>query len=235
MLFIDKLFIQGLLMKLYSYKESGNSYKIRLFAALLNINLEIIEVDFLNDQQHSDAFLKINPRGEVPVLVDGDKVFTDSSAILVYLAGQKLESKWWSDDIAEQASIVDWLAFANSWIQYGVFTARAILSFKGPYNGLGTDTYESTLKEATIRGKKSLEILDKSLENKEWLTLDRPTIADVSVFVYVALAPMGDISLEPYKNVNAWIERIKNLPNFIYIEGLEDPLYRRKVEESTAA
>lgn len=222
-------------MKLYSYKESGNSYKIRLFAALLNIKLEVIEVDFLQDEQHSEAFLKINPRGEVPVLVDNNKVFTDSSAILVYLAGKNIDQKWWSNDIDEQAAIVDWLAFANSWIQYGVFTARAILSFKGPYNGLGTNTYESTLKEATIRGKKSLEILDKSLENKEWLALGRPTIGDVSVFVYVALAPMGDISLEPYKNVTAWIERIKQLPNFIKIEGLDDPLYRRRKEQETVA
>lgn len=222
-------------MKLYSYKESGNSYKIRLLAALLDIDLEIIEVDFLNDEQHSASFLKINPRGEVPVLVDGDKTFTDSSAILVYLAGQKPESKWWSNNLAEQAAIVDWLAFANSWVQYGVFTARAILSFNGPYNGLGTNTYESTLKEATIRGKKSLEILDKSLAGKQWLALGRPTIADVSVFVYVALAPMGDISLEPYKNVNAWIERVKNLPNFIKIKGLDDPLYRRRTTQETAA
>jgi hypothetical protein len=69
--------------KLYSYKESGNSYKVHLLAALLHIDLEIIELDFLNDQQHSPEFLAINPRGEVLTLVDGEKTFTDSAAILV--------------------------------------------------------------------------------------------------------------------------------------------------------
>lgn len=78
-----------------------------------------------NDQQHSPEFLKINPRGEVPVLVDGDKVFSDSSSILVWLAGKSKSSKvsnndnnnsqpqspgsYWSSDLYEQAKIVDWV------------------------------------------------------------------------------------------------------------------------------
>jgi glutathione S-transferase len=215
-------------LKLYSYNESGNSYKVRLLAALLKVDLEIVELDYFSDEQHSEKFLKINPKGEVPALVDGDIVLTDSAAILVYLAGKFSDKNtWWSDDLVEQAKIVDWLAFAASWVQYGVFTARAILSFKGPYNGLGLESTEQTLKEAKVRGHKSLVILDGVLKEREWLANNRPTVADIAVFVYVALAPMGDISLEPYPNVRAWIERIKALPNFIKIDGLDDPLYRR--------
>ena len=215
-------------LKLYSYNESGNSYKVRLLAALLKVDLEIVELDYFSDEQHSEKFLKINPKGEVPALVDGDIVLTDSAAILVYLAGKYSDKNtWWSEDLVEQAKIVDWLAFAASWMQFGVFTARAILSFKGPYNGLGLESTEQTLKEAKIRGHKSLAILDGVLKDREWLANNRPTIADIAVFVYVALAPMGDISLEPYPNVRTWIERIKDLPNFIKIDGLDDPLYRR--------
>lgn len=67
-------------------------------------------------------------------------------------------------------------------------------------------------------------MLDEQLKGNDWLVLGRPTIADISVFVYVALAPMGDISLQPYKNVLAWIDRIKRLPGFFGIEGLDEPL-----------
>lgn len=215
--------------KLYTYEQSGNSYKIRLLAALLDIKLDEVEIDFIGDEQHRPDFLAINPRGEVPTLVDGDKTFRDSASILVYLAGKHAaKNTWWSDDVAEQAAIVDWLAFASSWVQYGVFTARAIISFKGPYNGLGTTSNDTTLREATIRGVKSLEILETALKNDEWLALGRPTIADISVFVYVALAPMGDISLEPYPAVRAWIGRLRQLPNFFPIAGLDDPHYRRR-------
>lgn len=60
------------------------------------------------------------------------------------------------------------------------------------------------------------------------MALDRPTIADLRVFVYVALAPVGDISLEPFPEVRAWIERIKGLEGFCGIEGLDDPTVHRR-------
>lgn len=221
--------------KLYTTLESGNSYKVRLLASLLDIELEHIEVDLANGQQRSPEFLAINPRGEVPTLVDGDRTFTDSAAILVYLAGtrpdkgdSKLPSSYWSNDVFEQASIVDWLAFAASWVQYGVFTARAVVSFHGTYNGVGAQIRDGSLEEANVRSHRSLEILQTQLDKRNWLVLGRPTIADIGVFVYVALAPMGDISLEPYPAVLAWIARVKSLPGFIPIQGLDDPLYRRR-------
>ena len=122
------------------------------------------------------------------------------------------------------------LSFANSWVQYGVFTNRAILSYNGPYNGLGNnqqwpqEKLDVFLEEGELRGNYSLKVLDRQLDKNDWLVLGRPTIADISVFVYVALAPMGDISLQPYPNVLAWIERIKKLPRFFPIEGLDQPL-----------
>jgi glutathione S-transferase len=184
--------------KLYTFEESGNSYRIRLPAALQDIELQHIELDFLNDQQHSPEFLAFNPKGEVPAFVDGDKVFTDSAAILVYLAGTHLDkgsnkapSSYWSSDVVEQAAIAEWLAFAASWVQYGVFTGRAILTFKGAFNGLGMKSSQESLAEAKIRGHKSLEILQQKLEKYDWLALGRSTIADIAVFAYVALAPMG--------------------------------------------
>ncbi|KAL9047901.1 MAG: hypothetical protein Q9162_007917 [Coniocarpon cinnabarinum] len=206
---------------LYTFSGSGNSYK--------------------KDEQHSSAFLKVNPRGEVPCLVDGDKTFNDSSSILLWLAGKYGDpdtphgpSSYWSNDLYEQAQIVNWLSFANSWVQYGVFTNRAILSYNGPYNGLGNNQrwpqskLDVFLEEGALRGTYSLKVLDQQLETRDWLALGRPTIADISVFVYVALAPMGDISLEPYPAVRAWIERIKKLRGFFGIEGLDDPLVRRR-------
>lgn len=126
------------------------------------------------------------------------------------------------------------LSFANSWVQYGVFTNRAILSYGGPYNGLGPgsnwpqSSIDVFLQEGAIRGNKSLRILDQHLTAEKWLALGRPTIGDLSVFVYIALAPMGDISLEPYPAVKAWIERVKKLKGFFGIEGLDDPMVHRR-------
>ena len=217
--------------KLYTFIESGNSYKVRLLASILHIDLEEVEVDYFNEQHHSEEFLEISPRGTLPVLVDGDKTFTDSAAILTYLAGthsdqgsDKTPSSYWSADLVEQATIIDWFAFASSWVQFGVCKARGIVSFPE----FQSDGTEQILVDAKIRGYKSLVILNKKLEKENWLALGRPTVADIAVFVYVALAPMGDISLEPYPAVKSWVARVKELPNFIAIDGLDDPFYRRK-------
>lgn len=213
-------------MKLYTFEESGNSYKVRLLLSFIGIECEQVEVDLMADEQHQSEYLAINPRGEVPALVDESLVLRDSAAIMIYLANRNGVRPWWSADAAEQAKIMEWLAFAASWVQYGVFTARALVSFGIPANGLPPEHVEG-LEAAKIRGHRSLEILDEALSEAVWLACGRPTIADIAVFPYVALAPMGDIALAPYTHVCAWIERFRALPGFVTIPGLDDPDYRK--------
>jgi len=62
---------------------------------------------------------------------------------------------------------------------------------------------------------KSLEILQTHLSANEWLALGRPTIADIAVFAYVALAPEANIPLDPYPAVKSWISKVRALPRFI--------------------
>lgn len=214
------------MLTLYSHPESGNSYKVRLLLSLLELPHEIIDIDLMTDQQHGKDYLAINPRGEVPALRDGDLLLRDSAAILVYLAATYAPDPWYPRAPRAMASITEWLAFAASWIQYGVFTARALVAFGIPANGLPPG-FPASLEEARIRGGRSLEILDEHLAAQSWLVGTAPTIADIAVFPYVALAPMGDIALSPYPAVEAWIARIRALPRFIPISGLDDPHYRR--------
>jgi glutathione S-transferase len=217
---------------LYCCPESGNCYKVRLLASLLNIPLDLINLDFFEKKEHKEPkFLEINPKGELPTLVDGDRIFTDSSAILVYLAGtypdqdgsSKVPSSFWSADVAEQAHIVDWLAFVAGDIHTGLSKARAIFSFNWP-----PDASEDSLRESQRKGVRSLEVLETRLEKKEWLVGVRPTVADVAVYVYVGLAPMAGVSLEPYRAVNLWLERMRQLPGYIKPDGLDKPLQNLK-------
>lgn len=224
-------------LTLYSWPESGNSYKVRLLASLLDIPLIVKDVNFLNLEQQSASFLKLNAKAEVPTLDDDGLVLTDSSSILTYLAAKYAVNSrppFWSDDLLEQVRIIEWLAFANGWVQHGVFTARAILSYGGPYNGLGQNGEDEPalrvrLQDAKTRSYKSLRVIDDHLgQHGGWLVGNRPTIADISNFVYIALAPMGDIKLDEYRHVLRWIATIKSLEGFISIPGLDDPLVRRR-------
>ncbi len=214
------------MLTLYSHPESGSSYKVRLLLSFLGLPHEVIDVDLMTDEQHGAAYLAINPRGEVPALRDGDLVLRDSAAILVYLAAKYAPDPWYPPQPAAMAVVTEWLAFAASWIQYGVFTARALVAFGIPANGLPPG-FPANLDEARLRGTRSLEILDAHLARQPWLAGAAPSIADIANFPYVALAPMGDIALDPYPQVCAWIGRFRQLPGFIPIAGLDDPRYRR--------
>ena len=73
-------------MKLYMTDISGNSYKVRVLASILNVPYEKVYVDWDRREHKQSAFLKLNPHGQVPVMEIEGKVFWDSTAHPVYIA-----------------------------------------------------------------------------------------------------------------------------------------------------
>ncbi|RAL44238.1 hypothetical protein DM860_015598 [Cuscuta australis] len=72
-------------LQLYSYWRSSCSFRIRIALNLKGLDYEYKAVSLITGEQFSPEFLKLNPMGYVPVLVDGDVVISDSFAILMYL------------------------------------------------------------------------------------------------------------------------------------------------------
>ena len=69
------------MMKLYTGAESGNSWKVRILLEQLEIPYEKVYMDLLTwEHKKKDYIADINPRGQVPVLVDGENRFWDSTA-----------------------------------------------------------------------------------------------------------------------------------------------------------
>lgn len=124
-------------MILYDLDVSGNCYKIRLFTALTGTKLDLVPVNLASGDNHDPDFQKLNPFGEVPVLVDGDFKLRDSQAILIYLAGQLADRTWWPEDAMSQATITQWLSVASSEIRNGPNAARLIRKFGYPLD-MGT-------------------------------------------------------------------------------------------------
>ena len=67
---------------------------------------------------------------------------------------------------------------------------------------------------ADATATKAMQKLEHGLEGRDWLVSDRPTIADVANYSYTAHAPEGNVSLDPYPNVRAWLARFEALPGF---------------------
>lgn len=198
------------MIKLYNHELSGNCYKVRLMLSLLGLQFETVPVDIVKGEQKSQEFLQINPRAEVPVLTDGELIITDSQAILVYLARRYGTENWLPLEAESISRVVKWLSTAANEIQNGPCTARLYFVFN-----LKTD-----LDLAQQRAHAILKIMDKHLQGRDWLELDRPTIADIACYPYIGLAPEGKVSLETYPNVMTWISRIKELKGYIAMPGL---------------
>lgn len=200
-------------MKLYSRESSGNSYKARLLLGFLALPYEKIEIERGGDGRNAlpADYLSLNPRGQIPTLVDGDVVLWGSTAILYYLAlthdGQR---RWMPAGARAGAEVMQWMELAQNEILSGLAIARGIIRWG----------FKEDLAACQAKGLKALAVMEARLSRHEWLAGAQPTIAECACFPYTALAPEGQIDLGPYPGVRGWLGRIKRLPGFITMPGL---------------
>lgn len=206
-------------MRLYDKELSGNCYKIRLMLGFLGLKHESVTIDTEKREQKRAEFLKLNPRGQIPVLEDDDIVLWDSQAILVYLASRYGADRWFPVNPVAMGKIQQWLALSGNEIQYGLAKARAIKVFGRTGN----------IEEFKSVGKVALEAMERRLADNHWLALATPTIADVACYPYVKYAPQGDISLKEYPAINAWIARFEQLPGYVRIDEIQSRKSRQPV------
>ncbi len=197
-------------LKLYDAELSGNAYKIRLMLALAGIECERVKVNMAGGETRTEPFLARNPRGQIPVLEDGEVTVVDSQAILVYLARRHAEPGWLPLDAAPLAEVMKWLAVSENELLFGLARARAVKVFGRPWD----------LEQSVAYGKAGLGVMDGHLAARQWLATERVTIADVACYPYVAVAHEGEIYLAPYPSVRAWCGRIEALPGYVPMPGI---------------
>jgi glutathione S-transferase len=166
---------------------------------------EAVEVDFAGGQNRSPDFLAINPFGQVPVLDDDGVIVPDSNAILVYLAKKLGRGDWLPEDAEGAARVQRWLSVAAGPIAFGPCAARLVTLFGAAFDA----------EEVIARAHRILALIDAELSSRDWLAAERPTIADVALYSYIAAAPEGNVDLAAYGHVRAWLARIEALPGFV--------------------
>jgi glutathione S-transferase len=98
-------------MKLYEFGPT-RSIRARWTLQELGVDFEPIRVNLLAGEHRRPEFLKINPAGKIPVLVDGDRVLTESVAIVLYLAEKYSDKGFLPAGLNERAQVNRWLLFA---------------------------------------------------------------------------------------------------------------------------
>jgi glutathione S-transferase len=192
-------------IKLYQHSLSGHCHRVELLLSLLGLPVERVAVDLARGEHKQPAFLAINPFGQVPVIDDNGTLLADSNAILVYLAKTYGSGSWQPQGALAQARIQRWLSVAAGQVAYGPAAARLITVFGAAFNP----------DEVIARAHTLLKVMDSELADTPFLAGTEPTLADVANYAYIAHAPEGNVSLQPYPNLRAWLERIEALPGFV--------------------
>jgi glutathione S-transferase len=198
-------------MKLYMTEMSGNSFKVRVLAAMLGVDYENVRIDWEKNAHKSPDFLELNPRGQVPVMEVEDKVLWDSTAHLVYIARKYGGNAWLPTEPLQMAEIMQWMSFAQNEVRFGLQWARGVTVYdRRP------ESFEGYLED----GRTALNVLERQLSKSgHWLALGHATLADIACYPYVKRAPEGDLPLEDYPAIRAWLSRCEALPGWISIDS----------------
>jgi glutathione S-transferase len=174
--------------------------------SLLGLPYECVDIDLVNKGHKTPDFLAMNPFGQVPVIQDGNITLADSNAILVYLTGRYAAdaNAWLPVDPLAAAGVQRWLSVAAGQLAFGPAAARVSQLFKRPEN-----------PEAVARAHALFEVMEQQLGQSAFLAGSKPTLADIANYSYVARAPEGNVSLQPYPHVRAWLARVEALPGFV--------------------
>jgi glutathione S-transferase len=195
-------------LKLYFHPLSGNSRRVLLVAAHLDVPLERVVVDLPKGEQRGEAHLGRNPNGRVPVLEDDGFLLWESRAIMEYLADKTQGQSLLPTDARGRADVSRWLF----WCAAHMAQANNILvleNFVKPLTGGKTDSAEVARGEALFTQNAS--ILDAHLTGRTWVTQERLTLADFSLAAGFALAGPARLPIRPYANIQAWLGRVQEL------------------------
>jgi len=192
----------------YGDSISGNCLKVKWTAERLGIPFEWRETGVLSGETRTPAFLKLNPAGQVPLVVLQDgRTLAQSNAIILHLAeGSALIPA----DAYARAKMYEWLF----WEQYSHEPYIAVARFQMRYLGKSRPELDGKLLE---RGAGALARMEAALAASPFLVGDALTLADISLVAYTRMAHDGGFDLADYPCLKAWVARVEtelNLPSY---------------------
>ncbi len=196
------------MIAIHGMTMSGNCWKASQILRLTGHAFDWVETDPNRGDTRTEAFLALNPQGEVPVVVlDDATVLTQSNAILAHFAEG---TPWLPPPGLARTRVLQWLF----WEQYShepyIAVARNLITYRGR-----PADQAARLAQCTVRGEAALGVMERRLTGHDWLTDSGPTIADLALFAYTHVADEGGFELAAVPGVQAWVARVAALPGIV--------------------
>lgn len=181
-----------------------SAFRCHILAKEIGLEYEEVSVDLGNP---GADYLKLNPNGKVPCLVDGDFVLWESMAITGYLA-EKYKPELLGSSVEERALIDQWSYWAILELQPDMF--KVVVQFFTPEDKRNMDV----IKKGTANMQPKHRILDDYLSGREYLVGATFTLADINVGSVAVINRLIGNDLSGFPNLEKWMNMLGQRPSF---------------------
>ena len=196
------------MIKLYTFPPSTNSRKVRIALIEKGLEFERINIDLSKKEQKNPEYLKIHPFGQVPALDDEGFIIYDSTIINEYLEDEYPYPPLLPKDSEGRAQARLMEDFRDT--HFNPHFVEILHEVRKPEGQRDLKLIEHAKAEIT----RCFERIEKELEGKEYLA-GTFGLADIAYMSNIDLLERFQIPVESkYKNMLAWIERLKTRPSY---------------------
>lgn len=185
--------------------DTPNGFKVSIALEELGLPYEVHALSFARKEQKAPEYLKINPNGRIPAIVDRDNdnfaVF-ESGAILIYLAEKT--GRLMPSDVKGRSTVIQWLMFQMGGV--GPMQGQANVFFR-----YAPEKIPYAIERYQTETKRLYTVLDTRLANNEYLAGDY-SIADMANWAWVSLHFWAGVSVDDLPNLQRWIKLIGERP-----------------------
>ncbi|MEM9072818.1 MAG: glutathione S-transferase family protein [Myxococcota bacterium] len=193
------------MVTLYHYPYSQHARRVVMLLEEASIPYQLHHVAMDRGEHASPAFLEVNPNGQVPVLVDGERTLAESNAILRYLCAKHELAEWYPRDPSERAEVDQWLDWNQCRLSPVVVDIVLNRVFMGSAGNLDAADQAETRLPALVA------ILEAQLAKTPFVAGKAITIADLSIASNISHLEFAD--LRP-ASLDGWYQEVSALNGF---------------------
>ena len=185
--------------------STPNGWKVSILLEELGMPYNVIPIDFDTQDQKTPEFLKINPNGRIPAIIDranGDFAVFESGAIMIYLA--KKAGKLLPRDDKGESRVTQWLMFQMAGIGPMMGQANVFYRYFPEKIQPAIDRYQNECRRL-------FEVLNTQLQGRDYLC-DEYSIADIANWCWVRIYEWSGVNVEGLDNLMAWLARLEARP-----------------------
>lgn len=194
------------MMKLYEFAPT-RSIRVRWTLQELGVEFESVPVNMIAGEHRRPEFLKINPAGKLPVLVDGEVVLTESVAIVLYLAEKYSDKGLVPMNLRQRAQLNRWLLFAVTELEQPLWRIARHTTLYPEDRRLPGD-----VALAREDFEVMADVLEEHMNGRQFVVGDAVTVADF-VLAYTLDWANEVRLLDDFPRLQAYMERMYARPN----------------------